>query len=123
MELIEKKTAVLITSPKSDRYSYKAVKMLIEHCVPVVPVGYKTGNIDGVKIIPGQPEIDGLHTLSIYLNPINQEFFLDYILKLNPKRVIFNPGTENPILQDKLDQGDIFWEEACTLVLLTTGQF
>jgi len=57
------------------------------------------------------------------LNPINQEFFHDYILKLNPKRVIFNPGTENPILQNKLDQSNIFWEEACTLVLLTTGQF
>jgi len=123
MELIEKKTAVLITSPKSDRYSYKAVKMLIEHDVPVVPVGYKAGAVDGVKIIPGQPEINGLHTLSIYLNPRNQELFYDYIMKLNPKRVIFNPGTENPILQDKLDQSNIFWEEACTLVLLTTGQF
>ena len=123
MELIEKKTAVLITSPKSDRYSYKAVKMLIEHSVPVIPVGYKTGKIDGIKIIPGQPDINGLHTLSIYLNPINQEFFHDYILKLNPKRVIFNPGTENPTLQDKLDSHNIFWEEACTLVLLSTGQF
>ena len=123
MELTDKKTAVLITSPKSDRYSYKAVKMLIENNVPVIPVGYKGGELDGVEIIPGQPEIMDLHTLSLYLNPRNQELFFDYILKLNPKRVIFNPGTENPILQDKLDHSNIFWEEACTLVLLSTGQF
>lgn len=123
MELTDKKTAVLITSPKSDRYSYKAVKMLIENNVPVIPVGYKGGELDGVEIIPGRPEIMDLHTLSLYLNPRNQELFFDYILKLNPKRVIFNPGTENPILQDKLDHSNIFWEEACTLVLLSTGQF
>ena len=123
MELTDKKTAVLITSPKSDRYSYKAVKMLIENNVPVIPVGYKSAELEGIKIIPGQPEIMGLHTLSLYLNPRNQELFFDYILKLNPKRVIFNPGTENPILQDKLNHSNIFWEEACTLVLLSTGQF
>lgn len=123
MELTSKKTAVLITSPKSDRYSYKAVKMLIENDVPVLPVGYREGEIDGVRIIAGQPEIEDLHTLSVYLNPRNQEFFYNYILKLNPKRVIFNPGTENPVLQDKLDNHSIFWEEACTLVLLSTGQF
>ena len=123
MEFTKKKTAVLITSPKSDRYSNRAVKMLIEHSVPVIPIGYREGVIEGVKIIPGQPDINDLHTLSIYLNPRNQELFQDYILSLKPKRVIFNPGTENPILQEKLDLIDIFWEEACTLVLLTTGQY
>ena len=123
MELTDKKTAVLIASPKSDRYSYRAVEMLSKNNVPVIPIGYKEGNVNGLKIISGQPEIMNLHTLSIYLNPRNQEFFYDYILKLNPKRVIFNPGTENPILQDKLDNTHIFWEEACTLVLLSTGQF
>ena len=123
MELIEKKTAVLIASPKSDRYSFKAVKMLIENNVPVIPIGYKDGELEGIKIIPGQPEIMDLHTLSLYLNPSNQEFYHDYILKLSPQRVIFNPGTENPILQEKLNNNNIFWEEACTLVLLSTGQF
>ena len=123
MDLIEKQTAVLITSPKTDRYSNKAVKMLIDNSVPVIPIGYREGEVEGIKIISGQPEIMGLHTLSLYLNPRNQELFYDYILKLNPQRVIFNPGTENPILQDKLNNRNIFWEEACTLVLLTTGQF
>jgi predicted CoA-binding protein len=123
MELAKKKTAVLITSPKPDRYSNMAVKMLIEHKVPVTPIGYREEEVDGIKIIPGQPQLKGLHTMSIYLNPRNQEYFYNYILKLNPKRVIFNPGTENPILQDKLDSHNIFWEEACTLVLLSTGQF
>jgi len=123
MEITEKKTAVLITSPKSDRYSYQAVEMLNEHSVPVTPIGYREGEINGLKIISGQPNISNLHTLSIYLNPRNQEYFYEYILKLKPKRVIFNPGTENPILQDKLNNKNIFWEEACTLVLLSTGQF
>lgn len=123
MELTEKKTAVLIASPKSDRYSYRAVEKLNDNHVPVIPIGYKEGEVNGIKIISGQPQIEGLHTLSLYLNPINQEFFHDYILKLSPQRVIFNPGTENPILQEKLNNNNIFWEEACTLVLLATGQF
>jgi hypothetical protein len=97
--------------------------MLLENDVPVFPIGYKEGNVNGVRIIQGQPEINDLHTLSLYLNPKNQEFFYQYILSLKPQRVIFNPGTENTILQEMLDAKNIFWEEACTLVLLTTGQF
>jgi hypothetical protein len=97
--------------------------MLIENDVPVIPIGYKAGEVNGVHIIPGQPDIINLHTLSLYLNPKNQEFFYNYILELKPQRVIFNPGTENTILQELLDANNIFWEEACTLVLLSTGQF
>jgi predicted CoA-binding protein len=123
MELSDKKTVVLITSPKTDRYSNRAVHMLIDNDVPVIPIGYKAGEVNGVHIIPGQPDIINLHTLSLYLNPKNQEFFYNYILELKPQRVIFNPGTENTILQELLDANNIFWEEACTLVLLSTGQF
>jgi predicted CoA-binding protein len=123
MELTNKKTVVLITSPKTDRYSNRAVHMLLENDIPVIPIGYKSGTVNGTTIIPGQPEITDLHTLSLYLNPKNQEFFYDYILKLNPQRVIFNPGTENTDLQELLNTKNIFWEEACTLVLLTTGQY
>lgn len=123
MELTNKKTAVLITSPKKDRYSNKAVRMLIENEIPVIAIGYRNGSVDGLNIVTGKPEIDNLHTLSLYLNPRNQAFFYDYILKLNPARVIFNPGTENIALQKMLDEKRIFWEEACTLVLLSTGQF
>ena len=118
-----KKTAVLITSSKPNRYSNRAVRMLIENNVPVVPIGYRDGYVGDIKIIPGQPEIPDLHTLSLYLSPRNQEFFHNYILALNPIRVIFNPGTENPVLQEKLNSAGILWEEACTLVLLTTKQF
>ena len=123
MELTNKKTAVLITSPKSDRYSNKAVRMLLENNVPVIPIGYREGSVNGLDIVTGLPDIEELHTLSLYLNPKNQEYFHDYILKLKPGRVIFNPGTENSILQKKLDNNRIAWEEACTLVLLSTGQF
>ena len=123
MVLADKKTAVLITSPKNDRYSNRAVRMLIENDVPVIPIGYKKGHVNGVNIIPDQPEIEHLHTLSLYLNPKNQEFYYNYIIDLKPGRVIFNPGTENTILQQMLDANNIFWEEACTLVLLSTGQF
>ena len=123
MELTDKKTAVLITSSKTDRYSNRAVRMLIENDVPVIPIGYRIGSVNGLSIVSGQPEIEHLHTLSLYLNPKNQEFYYDYILKLKPGRVIFNPGTENTVLQQMLDANNIFWEEACTLVLLTTNQF
>ena len=123
MNMDMKKTAVLIASPKEDRYSNKAVRMLLDNNVEVVPIGYRTGLVQNIEIIVGRPEVENLHTLTLYLNPKNQKVFYDYILGLKPKRVIFNPGTENEELQKMLDEQDISWEEACTLVLLSTNQF
>ena len=122
-DLKSKKTLVLIASPKPERYAYKAVIMLREFGHPVVAIGRKEGEINGLKFLIGKPLVDELDTLTLYLNPNNQKDFYEYILALQPKRVIFNPGTENIELQKLLDLKNIHWEEACTLVLLSTGQF
>lgn len=114
---------VLIASPKPDRYSFMAVKLLAENEVPVVAIARRHGYIDDIELLVGRPHINDIHTLSLYLNPTNQLDFYDYILALAPKRVIFNPGTENEELQAILIQNKIHWEEACTLVLLRTHQY
>lgn len=122
-DLEDKKTVVLIASPKPDRYSFMAVKLLVENDIPVVAIGRRHGYIDDVELLTGRPQVNDIHTLSLYLNPTNQRDFYDYILALAPKRVIFNPGTENEELQNMLNQKKIHWEEACTLVLLRTHQY
>lgn len=122
-DLKDKRTMVLIASPKPDRYSFMAIKLLLEHEVPVVAIARRHGYIDDTELLVGRPLINDIHTLSLYLNPTNQRDFYDYILALAPKRVIFNPGTENKELQKMLDLNKIQWEEACTLVLLSTGQY
>ena len=122
-ELKDKKTVVLIASPKEDRYSNMAVKLLRENQVPVVAIGRREGRIGDVELLVGKPIIQDVHTLTLYLNPFNQKSFYEYIISLCPKRVVFNPGTENSELQAALTENNIFWEEACTLVLLRTKQY
>lgn len=122
-ELNSKKTLVLVASPKEDRYSNKAVRMLHEHHVPTLAIARRPGGIGSITFMLGKPDIEELHTITLYLNPFNQKEFYSYILSLKPKRVIFNPGTENPELQELLVENDIDFEEACTLVLLTTNQY
>jgi len=120
---MKKKTLVLGASTKPERYSFKAVNMLLEYQHPVVAVGAKEGNIKGVNILTGTPDFSDIHTLSLYLGPARQKNVYDYILNLNPKRIIFNPGTENPELYKLAEEKGIDVEEACTLVLLSTNQF
>lgn len=122
-ELEDKRTLVLIASPKEDRYSNKAVKLLRENRVPVVAIGRRSGSIGDVEFLVGKPLVQNLHTITLYLNPLNQKPFYDYIISLSPQRVVFNPGTENVELQTALTNNNIFWEEACTLVLLRTNQY
>ena len=119
----EKNTLVLIASSKADRYSYRAIELLQEYQVPVVAIGRRPGAINGLNFLTGQPFVEGIDTLTLYLNPFNQKGFYDYIVSLKPNRVIFNPGTENLELQELLDNHSIYWEESCTLVLLRTNQF
>jgi len=118
-----KKTLVLGATPNSDRYAFKAVKMLTEYNIIAVPVGIKNGNINGIEIIKGQPEFKDIHTVSLYIGASRQPEYYDYILSLNPKRVIFNPGTENDEFERMLKNKNIEALEACTLVMLSTGQF
>lgn len=120
---MKKKTMVLGASAKPERYSYKAVHMLLEHQHPVVAVGAREGKVAGMDIKIGQPNEEGVHTVSLYLGPSRQKNVYDYILNLNPKRIIFNPGTENPEFYQIANNKGIEVEEACTLVLLSTNQF
>jgi len=120
---MQKKTLVLGASSKPERYSYKAVKMLMQHGHIVNAVGAKEDSIEDVKIYKGTPEFDEVHTITLYLSPKNQTNLYQYILNLKPKRIIFNPGTENSELETLAKNQGIEVEIACTLVLLSTNQY
>ena len=117
------KTLVMGASPNSERYSYKAVELLEKHQHAVVAIGSRDGNIGDIKIITGQPLIPEVHTVTMYIGKDKQEPLMDYIISLKPKRIIFNPGSENDILKTKATKAGIECIEACTLVLLHTNQF
>lgn len=121
--MASKKTLVLGASENPSRYSNMAVNRLSAHKHSVIAVGKREGTIGNVQIVTGQPKEDDIDTVTLYLNPTNQKPYYDYILSLNPKRIIFNPGTENPELYQQACEKGIKPMEACTLVLLSTGQF
>jgi hypothetical protein len=116
-------TLVIGASLNADRYSNRAIKNLAAKNHPTVAIGLKEGNVAGVKIQTGKPDFKAIETVTLYLNPKRQEDYYDYILALNPKRVIFNPGTENEVLMDLLAKQNISYEIACTLTLLATNQY
>lgn len=118
-----KKTIVLGASQNPSRYSNMAVQRLSSHKHPVVAIGRREGQIGDTNIITGTPKEEGVDTVTLYLNPTNQKPYYDYILSLKPKRIIFNPGAENYELEKLAEQNGIQPMEACTLVLLSTGQF
>ncbi|WKW45641.1 CoA-binding protein [Myroides sp. JBRI-B21084] len=116
-------TLVLGASENTERYSNKAIKKLLNHNHNVKAIGNKIGEVNGVTINKGLVAFNDIDTVTLYLNPTNQKPYYDYILSLKPRRVIFNPGTENDELQHKLNEAGIAFEEACTLVLLSTNQY
>ena len=118
-----KTTVVIGASTNIERYSNRAVRQLLKHNVPVAAVGLKEGEIEGVKIQKGFPKIDNVDTVTLYIGPQHQAQHLDYILSLKPRRVIFNPGTENTEMQEKIKKAGIEILEACTLVMLSTGGY
>lgn len=118
-----KKTVVIGASENPERYSNMAIKKLLLHQHEVVAIGNKNGMVQSVPIVKERPVIDDVDTVTFYLNPKNQESFYDYILSLQPKRLIFNPGTENEILEKLAAEHQIETKQACTLVLLATGQY
>ena len=119
------KTVIIGASTNPDRYAYKASHMLKQHNQQFVPVGIKSGKVAGEEIVDlrTKPAISDVDTVTLYLGPQNQAEWEDYILSLKPRRVVFNPGTENATFQKKLTDQGIMVEEACTLVLLRTGQY
>ncbi len=118
-----KKTLVLGASLKPNRYSNFAIRRLIKKNHEVVAIGLRDGVVDGIKIEVEKSYFKGIDTVTLYLNSQRQKEYYDYIISLNPKRVIFNPGTENMEFVELLEQNNIETDVACTLVLLTTNQY
>jgi uncharacterized protein len=123
MPPISKKTLVLGASVNPSRYSYLAVNKLREHKHPVVAIGRTTAIVADIPVQSETSPIPDLDTVTMYLNPVNQKNYYDYILDQHPKRVIFNPGAENEEFEKILEEKGIQTVEACTLVLLATGQY
>jgi uncharacterized protein len=119
----EKKTLVIGASIKSHRFSYRAVEKLRYYHVPVIAVGLREGTIGDVEIQKPFPDVEQVHTVTLYVGPRNQKFWYDFILRSNPKRVIFNPGTENDELEQLLEEKGVAIEHECTLVMLSNGVF
>ena len=118
-----KKTVILGASDNPERYSYLALEKLKRYGHPVVAIGKKAGEVNGTPIITDKPDEKEVDTVTLYINPQNQQQYYEYIVSLHPKRIIFNPGTENDELYDIAKKNGIEPMEACTLVLLGTGQY
>lgn len=118
-----KTTVVIGASPNMERYSYKATVSLQNHRHTVYPVGLRKGIINGLEIITDKPELENIDTVTLYVGPDNQPYWYDYILSLKPRRIIFNPGTENPEFEKMAADKGIETTEACTLVLLSIKQY
>lgn len=116
-------TLVIGASLKPSRYSNKAIKKLVNHNQPTLAIGLREGEVADVSIKTEKVAFESIETVTLYLNPKRQQEYYDYILQLKPKRVIFNPGTENPEFYELLKKEGIHIEVACTLVMLSTNQY
>lgn len=119
----KKKTLVLGASENPARYSYLAMNRLKNNQHPVVAIGRRKGTVAGIEIDTEKKDFKDIDTVTLYLNPTHQKEYYDYIISLHPQRIIFNPGTENDELAELAQQHNIHPQEACTLVLLSTGQY
>jgi hypothetical protein len=120
---MKKKTLVIGASIKEDRYSNIAIHRLVSKGHGVKAFGLRKGKVGGIAIDSELVHYDAINTVTLYLNAKRQIEYYDYIIGLKPKRVIFNPGTENPEFYKLLKENDIESEVACTLVLLGTNQY
>ena len=120
-----KKTVVVGATPNQSRYAYLAANMLREYDHEVVPLGIKQGEVAGKEIldIRKKPAVNGVDTITLYIGPRHQPEWYDYLLSLKPKRIIFNPGTENDEFERLVEANGIEALQACTLVLLRSHQF
>jgi len=119
----QKKTLVIGASENPERYSNRAILSLRAHGHPVVAIGQREGQVGDVHFGKEHAAFEEIDTVTLYLNPKRQTDYYNYILSLKPKRIIFNPGTENPELEQLAAQQNIAILQACTLVLLSTGQY
>jgi len=115
--------AVIGLSDNPDRYAYKAAKQLLAHDYPVIGYGLRNVNVLGINVITDKKPVHGVGTVTLYVGPRHQEAWMPLLLDLKPRRIIFNPGTENHENQLKLEEAGIEVVEACTLVMLSIGTF
>ena len=120
---MKNKTLIIGASVKPERYSYKAAEKLLAHDHQIRMIGNREGTLFGLPIVKMEEVFEDVDTVTMYVGAKNQGSYYDYIIELKPRRVIFNPGTENPELEIILDAHDIAHEQACTLVLLSTGNY
>lgn len=118
-----KRTLVIGASENPERYSNKAIRALLGHNHEVVAIGLRSGQVDGMAFGSEKKDFGNIDTVTLYVGPQNQPEYYDYIIGLKPRRVIFNPGTENPEFTTRLEAAGIYPEVACTLVLLATSQY
>lgn len=118
-----KRTLIIGGSPNPERIAFKAIEKLVTNGHSVIAFGKKQGEVAGVKIHTDVIPVENIDTVSLYINPTHQKEYYDFIVNLNPKRILFSPGTENPEFYQLLEKNSIKFEEACTLVLLTLGEY
>ena len=118
-----KKTLVIGASENPSRYAYLAINSLLKQGHEVLAIGAKEGIVNGIKIETQNLPFNGVDTITLYINPLIQKQYYNYILSLKPKRIIFNPGTENFEFEKLAIKQGITTEEACTLVMLSTNQY
>src|ERR1700744_4334001 len=121
--MADKKTLVLGATPDPARYAYLAANRLVKSGHSIVNVGIKTGEVAGVPIEKPETIHNDIDTITLYVGPMNQPPLYDYIINTHPKRIIFNPGTENTELRKMAEEKGIETEYACTLVMLSVGQY
>ncbi|MGG9970379.1 CoA-binding protein [Ferruginibacter sp. SUN002] len=119
----KKKTLVIGASTNPERYSFLAISRLMANQHPVVAIGARKGTVAGVTIETEKKPFEDIDTVTLYINPAIQKEYYNYIISLHPKRIVFNPGTENDELYDLAKEHGIKPQEACTLVLLSTHQY
>lgn len=119
------KTVIIGATPNPARYAFLAARMLTSYNHEIVPVGIKDGAVLGKEILDifEKPKINDVHTVTLYIGPQRQPEHYDYILGLRPKRIIFNPGTENSEFEKMAEEQGVQALQACTLVMLRSGQY
>lgn len=118
-----KKTLIIGATTKPDRAAFKAIGLLVANGHSVIALGQNAGEVAGIKINTKAIPVTNIDTISLYINPSRQRDYYNYIVEAKPKRVLFNPGTENPELYQLLELNNIKFEAACTLVLLTLNKY
>ncbi len=118
-----KKTLIVGATAKEGRYANLAAYRLLRHGHDIELLGLHEGDIEGHPIRTGEPDLQGIDTVTMYVGPQNQPKLYEYIKRLKPKRVIFNPGAENPEFEKQLQAEGIETVDACTLVMLSVGNY